>query len=404
MTSQVLATAFAELLTDVADTIASNWTWPSPEAGFALFVMRDRDADRPLPCNIDWPMDHLLVHAPNLAAAGYLLALGQGYGIQAAWLEGVKRLSGREAFPTDRQSFAYRPVELVGIAAGIAFLAPTEADLARWIKKIVVRASREHNSDAWGLALTDLAQTLLNPDMPPSQVAGDPSSFETLCFAFWYYRTWQPTADALALGTQLLQVAATRPFVKTDLARLSVVYEGLRDAASYLIQSESERLWSAGGGPAQDAESVVISICRRFHLFAQQLLRRYDARSTVTINDEYDVQDLMHAILKLHFTDVRPEEVAPSVAGKSGRMDFFLKREKIVVETKMTRRGLDQKKVGDELILDRRRYQAHAEFGTFICFVYDPGGICKTPDALETDLSGTSDGVKMTVIVSPKGL
>jgi REase_DpnII-MboI len=52
------------------------------------------------------------------------------------------------------------------------------------------------------------------------------------------------------------------------------------------------------------------------------------------MKDEYDVQDSLHALLKLHFDDVRREEWTPSYAGSQSRMDFLLKREKIVVETK----------------------------------------------------------------------
>jgi hypothetical protein len=59
-------------------------------------------------------------------------------------------------------------------------------------------------------------------------------------------------------------------------------------------------------------------------------------RPTLTINDEYDVQDLMRAILAIEFDDIRPEEWSPSYAGGSKRMDFLLKEESIVVEVKKT--------------------------------------------------------------------
>ncbi|MCZ8227650.1 MAG: hypothetical protein O9249_00855, partial [Burkholderiaceae bacterium] len=53
----------------------------------------------------------------------------------------------------------------------------------------------------------------------------------------------------------------------------------------------------------------------RFHAVAVQLRDRYSGRPTLDVNDEYDVQDLMHALLRLHFDDVRPEEWVPSYAG-----------------------------------------------------------------------------------------
>jgi hypothetical protein len=68
------------------------------------------------------------------------------------------------------------------------------------------------------------------------------------------------------------------------------------------------------------------------------------------------VQDLLHAILKLHFDDVRPEEVTPSYAGRASRVDFYLPRERIVVEAKMTRANLGQKEVANQLLIDVARY------------------------------------------------
>ena len=154
----------------------------------------------------------------------------------------------------------------------------------------------------------------------------------------------------------------------------------------------------------RDTLAVVATLCRRFHLFARQLQDRHHDRATVSVADEYDVQDLMHALLRLHFEDVRAEEVTPSVAGKSGRMDFLLKAEKLVLETKMTRRGLGQKEVGDELIVDMKRHRSHPDLRTLVCFVYDPGGFCRSPAALENDLTGGDGRFRSVVIVCPRGM
>jgi hypothetical protein len=148
---------------------------------------------------------------------------------------------------------------------------------------------------------------------------------------------------------------------------------------------------------------VVVSLCRRFHLFARQLRDRHHGRATVRVVDEYDVQDLMHALLKLHFDDVRAEEVTPSVAGKSGRVDFLLKAEQVAVETKMTRRSLKQKEIGDELIVDMRRYRSHPDLRTLVCLVYDPAGLCSAPSALENDLTGVEGRLRTVVVVCPSG-
>jgi DNA-binding sugar fermentation-stimulating protein len=57
-------------------------------------------------------------------------------------------------------------------------------------------------------------------------------------------------------------------------------------------------------------------------------------RNTIEIEDEYDVQDLFHALLKLYFDDIRPEEYTPSYGGSASRVDFLLKDEQIIIEIK----------------------------------------------------------------------
>ena len=55
----------------------------------------------------------------------------------------------------------------------------------------------------------------------------------------------------------------------------------------------------------QDTEvfSKLMNIFNRFHKVSIQLRSRYKGRPTLEVNDEYDVQDLLHALLCLHFQD-----------------------------------------------------------------------------------------------------
>lgn len=148
---------------------------------------------------------------------------------------------------------------------------------------------------------------------------------------------------------------------------------------------------------------VIKLICDRFHRIGRQLKSRHENRETLEINDEYDVQDLMHALLMLFFDDIRSEEWTPSYAGKSSRMDFLLKKEEIVVEAKKTSKGLQVKEAGDQLIIDIDRYKQHPNCKTLICFVYDPEGRIGNPAGLERDLSREANGLKVVVLVRPKG-
>jgi len=103
--------------------------------------------------------------------------------------------------------------------------------------------------------------------------------------------------------------------------------------------ARESRSKEAGACGCDVASAEALGICNRFTRVARQLLHRRENRSTLESKDEYDVQDLLHALLQIYFDDIRPEEWTPSYGGGSSRMDF-LKDHAIVVEVKMTRTGL----------------------------------------------------------------
>jgi hypothetical protein len=152
-----------------------------------------------------------------------------------------------------------------------------------------------------------------------------------------------------------------------------------------------------------DPAASIARICERIPLIIRQLRERHDSRDAHDVQDEYDLQDLLHALLHLFFDDVRPEEYTPSYAGKAARMDFFLKDESIVIEAKMTRKGLGAKELGDELIIDIARYQAHSGCKMLFCLVYDPEHRVKNPRGIEADLSQQDNDFQVKVFVVPKG-
>ena len=145
----------------------------------------------------------------------------------------------------------------------------------------------------------------------------------------------------------------------------------------------------------------VEKLLTRFHHVAQQLRkRRHARRPTFFVMDEYDVQDLLHALLRIDFDDIRPEEWTPSYAGASARMDFLLKKEQVVIEAKMTRDTLRDREVGEELIIDIAKYKEHPNCRTLVCFVYDPDQHIGNPVGLKRDLEAlTTDELAVVVYV-----
>lgn len=153
----------------------------------------------------------------------------------------------------------------------------------------------------------------------------------------------------------------------------------------------------------ENTTAILEKVFSSFHKVARQLRARHANRETLDVNDEYNVQDLLHALLKIYFDDIRPEEWTPSYAGGSKRMDFLLKNEKTVIEVKKTRNNLSDKEVGEQLLIDIETYKHHENCSKLYCFVYDPEGRIGNPIGLENDLATQSrEDLDVKVRIYPK--
>jgi len=141
-------------------------------------------------------------------------------------------------------------------------------------------------------------------------------------------------------------------------------------------------------------------ILSRFHSIALQLAKRHARRAPFPVADEYDVQDLLHALLLIEFDDVRREDPTPIHAAKYARIDIVLKQHRVAIEVKRTRDSLDEKEIADQLITDFARFKEHPNCNTLICFVYDPERRISNPAGFKNDLeSHTSHQFAIKVYV-----
>lgn len=401
-----LATAFALLREQLKATI-DQAVWPSPEAGFLDYLEatnHEKHIQRPL-------VTERLGETPILASAGYQYVnprFQRDSQYDQAWAQQFKRLAQRQAFPIDRESYFYRPLDLLGICIG-ARSCPALVDSNReWLKTILSDGasrlpehSRAHYLGAVAANQLGVTWTLHStPRLQDLSLAG----LGLLC----WLAGQQPLAASMGLrpnekefAAAVLRMALLNQNHCDDLADAGLILHAMENVIEHTIQASIEETWKAPRN-AQSATALVRTICDRFPIIANALTDRYDSRATILMTDEYDVQDLLGALLKLHFADVRPEEWTPSYAGNASRMDFLLKPEQLVVEAKMTRKGLGQKELITQLAEDILRYQSHQDCKTLICFVYDPTGKCSNPTALENDLTKNNGGLRVVVIVQPK--
>lgn len=189
----------------------------------------------------------------------------------------------------------------------------------------------------------------------------------------------------------------------TEVSRISSIEEFIKKSKKLLRQIELKLNFEIVEGSPADAIDNIIRICMTFHQVARQLRSRHNNRKTIEINDEYDVQDLLHSILKIYFDDIRKEEWSPSYAGGASRMDFLLKKEKIVIEVKKTRKGLNDKELGEQLIIDIAKYKLHPGCKMLICFAYDPEARIGNPTGIEEDLNQMStEELRVITLIAPK--
>ena len=153
----------------------------------------------------------------------------------------------------------------------------------------------------------------------------------------------------------------------------------------------------------EKVEDLLEVLVRGLRRAMHPLTHRRKGAQALSFSNEYDVQDLLHALLRPWVSDIRPEEFTPSYAGSSTRMDFLLPAYSLVIETKIVRDRAHAKRVGDELIIDIEHYRRHPDCRALWCVVYDPDHLISNAEGLKTDLQGvrsTPDGeVEVKVFV-----
>ena len=316
------------------------------------------------------------------------------------WLDGMYRVMARDPVPVDRNSFFFRPLELLGLAVGSHTVEPVDSSSLDWLRETINgHADRLPVASVWSRGIASLAAQHVGANDLATDLVIPTSPLDT-ALLLWLQLSGRQ--DALA---SLPDASACRQ----DLLKAAVISQpqllGAAERAIFAIALHDAVLSTVGDielHPSSGAQ-FIIGLCRRFPAFIREFGRRHNQREPFEVNDEYDLQDLLRAVLRVHFSDVRPEEWNPSYGDTQSRSDFLLKPERVVIETKMTRPGLSQRQVVEQLAIDKAKYQGHPDCETLICFVYDPDLRLRNPVAIENDLSDRAGGLCTLVVVSPQG-
>ena len=170
-----------------------------------------------------------------------------------------------------------------------------------------------------------------------------------------------------------------------------------------LLHGTAKTAVSAGqlsfAGSRLDAVKAVLALSERFLLVQRSLSKHPHGGNPVEFKNEYDDQFLLRALLVQFFDDVRDEEYTPSYAGSNSRVDFVLPAFGLAVELKHTGKAMADSTVGEQLIIDRERYQTHKDVTHLIVLVFDHDGHLRNPRGLESDLQRDHSHPDLTVTV-----
>lgn len=252
---------------------------------------------------------------------------------------------------------------------------------------------------------------------------GDPSGLaHSQKWKDWLFRAGQdPNVDSLAvLGNVLeeyMDVApegsedstenwhAQRARIVTSLEENGLRYfrfgrvlpQGQQVALPEVASSGAQATARDPGKPNNVLEAVQVlvgGLRRAMHPLAS----RRKGLPVLTFLNEYDVQDLLHALLRPWVNDIRPEEHTPSYAGSSARMDFLLPDYRLAIELKFVRDPSHANRIGDELTIDIAHYREHPDCEALWCVVYDPNHHLQNPQGLCSDLGGEHRSEESAVV------
>jgi hypothetical protein len=269
---------------------------------------------------------------------------------------------------------SHRALEELFITAGATGTPPNLAHHSKW-KEWLFRSSQDPAVDSLRMLGVILEEFM---DLPPKGNSAD-------------YDSWKERRDRVV---QVLEENGLR------YHRMGRVFplDHAEESSDNVVPDKSRRAIGVPSTVEELLEVIVKGLPNSMH----PLIYRRKGAPSLTFESEYDVQDMLHSLLRPWVSDIRPEEFTPSCAGTSSRMDFLLPRYQIVLEIKIIRDRTHAKKVGEELILDIEHYRKHPDCSSLWCVIYDPKNLITNSEGLR-DLEGvrTTPKGKLNVRIFP---
>jgi hypothetical protein len=147
---------------------------------------------------------------------------------------------------------------------------------------------------------------------------------------------------------------------------------GSRQPPSYCSNCGAAFSWAVRPDrpPAPEPLVRLEALLRRLPEVIRQLRVRHSDRPPFRVTDDRDLEDLVRALLPIHFADVRPINRTPRYAAVT-RTDFLLAPEQIALTVKCVGPASGAE-LAKQFAEDVAYYESQGICRTLVCFVYDP--------------------------------
>lgn len=181
---------------------------------------------------------------------------------------------------------------------------------------------------------------------------------------------------------------------------------GLRILAD-MLRLERERDKGANNIVSIETVETVLTGFHAATLHLQHRKRKGKRDKSFEIEDEYDVQDLLYALLRPLVPDLEPEDPVQKVAGKGSFLDFRSDELRLIIEAKYCNSAERARALVDECSARINRYGRKVDLDTLVFFIYDPEShLLRSHPNFERDMEGGykvggSEGFRVEVVINP---
>ena len=151
--------------------------------------------------------------------------------------------------------------------------------------------------------------------------------------------------------------------------------------------------------PVVTALKQLEALLRRLPKVVQQLRWRQSNLPPFRVEEDRDLEDLLRALMAIHFDEIRLEKRTPSYCPGT-ITDFLLPSQAIAVTCKLARPNVCEHQLGGQLVEDSAYHRGRPGCRLLIGLIYDPEATLRDPSVMERAWSSGDGGFELRCIVA----